>query len=129
MIYDTARKQVVLFSGYDNILNDTWEYTDEDTNEPVTTARPVNDKWTYSDVTVTLTASDEVSGVARTEYRINNGDWQEYSAPITVSQDGHNKADYRSIDNAGNTEEIKSLNVKIDKTTPSTSVTPVKDDF
>ncbi|MEH7415022.1 hypothetical protein V7266_07010 [Neobacillus drentensis] len=97
-----------------------------DKTSPVTTASPVSDNWTNSDVTVTLSAIDALSGVARTEYRVNNGDWQEYSGPITVSQEGKNKVDYRSIDNAGNIETMKSLSVKVDKMVPTTSITPVK---
>ncbi|MEC1414926.1 Ig-like domain repeat protein [Bacillus safensis] len=100
-----------------------------DKTSPVTTSSSVNDNWTNSDVTVTLNASDELSKVARTEYRINNGDWQEYTTPIHVIQESQNKVEYRSIDYAGNIEEPKSIVVKLDKKPPLTSVSSVKDSW
>ncbi|PLS08402.1 OmpL47-type beta-barrel domain-containing protein [Neobacillus cucumis] len=93
-----------------------------DKTSPVTTTNSVNQNWTHSDATITLTATDDLSGLARTEYRVNNVDWQVYTGPITINQEGQNTVDYRSIDNAGNTEEMKSLSVKIDKTEPVTAL-------
>jgi|tagenome__1003787_1003787.scaffolds.fasta_scaffold20823887_1 hypothetical protein len=65
---------------------------------------------------------DNSTGVAKTEYRINNGEWTEYTEPINSFTEGKNVVDYRSIDNAGNVEEIKSFEVKIDKTAPTLNV-------
>ncbi len=79
--------------------------------------------WYISDVTVTLTASDNVSGVAKTEYSLDNVTWTVYTSPLTISKEGATVVNYRSIDNAGKTEEVKSQTVKIDKTPPITTIT------
>lgn len=66
---------------------------------------------------------DNSTDAEKTEYRINNGEWTEYTEPINSFIEGKNVVDYRSIDNAGNVEEIKSFEVKIDKTTDSAANT------
>jgi hypothetical protein len=82
-----------------------------DRHAPVTTAK-VNGaapaESYQAPPTVTLAATDGAgSGVARTEYRIDDGDWQEYTAPFTVPGNGGHWVDYRSIDAAGNHENAK----------------------
>jgi regulation of enolase protein 1 (concanavalin A-like superfamily) len=74
--------------------------------------------WYTSDVTVTLTASDEESGVQATEYRINGADWQAYTSPVILTSEGVTRFEYRSRDEDGNVEETKSLAVAIDKQSP-----------
>ncbi len=61
-----------------------------------------------SDVTVTFNATDDASGsgVAMTTYRIDGGDWQQYTAPFTVTGDGGHTVDYYSEDTAGNVEAV-----------------------
>ena len=85
---------------------------------PTTTASSVPKNWTNQDVPIKLSAVDENSGVAKTEYKINNGEWRDYTGPINSFVEGKNVVDYRSIDNGGNVEETKSVEVKIDKTAP-----------
>jgi len=79
--------------------------------------------WYVSDVTVTLSCNDGMSGCAETKYRIGNGDWVTYTAPFTLSDDGANIViDYYSTDNAGNSENVQSSSsLKIDKTAPTWS--------
>ncbi|WP_211590268.1 ThuA domain-containing protein [Microbispora sp. H11081] len=91
----------------------------EDKTAPVTTAttdpaQPEGGSFT-GPVTVTLQAADEAggSGVAKTEYSLDGGDWAAYTAPVTVSGDGEHQLRYRSTDKAGNTEEIKTLTLTI----------------
>ena len=74
--------------------------------------------WYVSDVLVTLTATDDSSGVKSTEYSFDETTWTNY-APFTVSTEGTTTVDYRSKDNAGNVEATKSESLKIDKTKPS----------
>ena len=93
-----------------------------DKTEPVTAASDVPANWTSKDVSITVSTTDENSGIAKTEYRINNDDWTEYNGPINSLTEGKNVVDYRSIDNAGNVEETKSIEVKIDKTAPTLNV-------
>jgi len=62
----------------------------------------------YEDVTINLTAIDNVSGVAETYYRINNGPRRSVSAdgqPKITEESDRNTLEFWSIDNAGNTEE------------------------
>ncbi len=79
--------------------------------------------WYTSDVMLTLTSTDEGAGAASTEYRLNGGEWQRYTEPVMLSQEGILTVDYRSTDLAGNTEATKSLTVKLDKTDPELLIT------
>lgn len=90
-----------------------------DSEDPVTTASGVPTNWTNQDVSVKLSATDENSGVDKTEYKINNGEWVTYTNGIQVTTEGVNTVYYRSVDKAGNTEDIKSFEVQIDKTAPT----------
>ncbi|MHA1209613.1 MAG: OmpL47-type beta-barrel domain-containing protein [Candidatus Freyarchaeota archaeon] len=70
--------------------------------------------WYLSEVTVNLTAVDGVSGVAKTEYSYNGTVWFDYTGPFTVAEDGVTTIYYRSTDVAGNVEEAKTVDVRID---------------
>ncbi|MGN7764168.1 OmpL47-type beta-barrel domain-containing protein [Paenibacillus sp. 22594] len=98
-----------------------------DHTAPVTTASlgsasPAESGWYTSEVTVSLAASDNVSGVSKTEYQINNGDWTPYTGSIPAFGEGIYTVGYRSTDQAGNVEPIKTLELKIDKTAPALTV-------
>ncbi|MDD9265571.1 discoidin domain-containing protein [Paenibacillus sp. GCM10023248] len=84
---------------------------------PVTTDDAPTD-WRSTDVTVSLNAADNQSGVDSTQYRINGGQWLSYDGAFDVSAEGTNTIEYQSKDKAGNLEEIKRVLVKIDKTAP-----------
>ncbi|MEH7117167.1 PKD domain-containing protein [Neobacillus vireti] len=74
--------------------------------------------WYTKDVTVELSAADEQSGLNKTEYRIDGSEWLPYGTPLHLSSEGVHTIEYRSTDNAGNTEDAKTLQIKIDKTAP-----------
>jgi len=76
--------------------------------------------WYISNVTVTLAAIDNLSGVSSIWYKIDTGTWQLYSTPFTVSSDDEHIIQYYSFDIAGNIEDANSIDVKIDKTSPVT---------
>jgi len=79
--------------------------------------------WYRSAVTVTLGASDNCSGVARTEFSADGGaTWESYASNLALVSDGVKTIHYRSVDNAGNVEAAKSLTVKIDQTAPTISI-------
>ncbi|RDY71662.1 S-layer homology domain-containing protein, partial [Halobacillus trueperi] len=99
-----------------------------DNNAPQTSAGNVGDQWHNSEVEVTLSSTDTLSGVAKTEYRINEGEWKEYTTPVLIDEEGGHTVDYRSIDYAGNEEEVKSINVKLDSTAPDTAMSTEKRD-
>jgi len=65
-----------------------------------------------SNTEFTITASDAVSGVAQTYYRINGSDWGEYFGSFNLTgQDGTYIIDYYSVDLAGNDETPRSVTV------------------
>lgn len=96
-----------------------------DNTAPVTSAEIKGNgenNWYNTDVTVTLNAVDNLSGIGKTEYRIGeNGDWITYSSPISIDQEGTNTLQYRSVDKAGNIEATKQQTFDIDKTNPQIS--------
>ncbi|KQX48783.1 golvesin C-terminal-like domain-containing protein [Paenibacillus sp. Root444D2] len=78
--------------------------------------------WYTSDVTVSMSVYDNLSGVAKTEYQVNNGGWITYTDSIPAFGEGIYKVDYRSTDQAGNVEQIQTIEFKIDKTAPLLTV-------
>jgi len=115
----STQKQV---STKEQILNS--DFRDDDTTPPVTTpyfhpATPDGDNcWFVSDVTITLKATDDLSGVNVTYYRINSGEWEIYTKPIVIQNDGYCLVEFYSFDNAGNVENVKSFVIKVDQTPP-----------
>ena len=78
-------------------------------------------------VKVTLSATDNYSGVASTHYFIDGGATTTYSAPFTISALGSHTVKFYSVDNAGNTEATKSVTFTIaSPTTTSLQFIPVK---
>lgn len=90
-----------------------------DRTAPVTES-DAPETWANKDVTITLTAKDENSGVAKTYYSINGSAYVEGTS-FVVDKEGINQISYYSIDVAGNKEEVKTKEVKIDKTAPIVS--------
>jgi len=77
--------------------------------------------WYISSVTITLTATDDVSGVDYTEYNLDSTGWTLYTSPFTVSEDMTHIIQYYSVDTLGNTETMKSTDLKIDQEPPMTT--------
>jgi hypothetical protein len=78
-----------------------------------------------SDVDIQLVSSDDKSGLWAIEYRLNNGEWQNYKGTFQISAGGNYSLEYRSIDIAGNIEEIDKFNFTLDFIHPEiTSTTP-----
>ncbi|MEU7186775.1 family 16 glycoside hydrolase [Streptomyces sp. NPDC045369] len=55
--------------------------------------------------TVTVTATDDGSGVASTEYSLDGGPFLAYTAPVVVDRTGRHTVAHRATDRAGNTSE------------------------
>jgi hypothetical protein len=95
---------------------------EEDTVAPTTTAGQNPEAnaygWNNSDVTLTLTATDDRSGVARTEFTVNGGAWRTYATPLVFANEGIYVVQFRSIDVAGNVEAPRTTRVQIDETDP-----------
>ncbi|MDF2662561.1 MAG: S-layer domain protein, partial [Paenibacillus sp.] len=82
-------------------------------NKPVLNVSEPN--WTSSDVTV------EAIGAAGNVLEIQvglTGPWTPYGSPVTVAAEGITTVSARQTSPAGNTSEIASADVKIDKTSP-----------
>jgi hypothetical protein len=106
-----------------------------DTTPPTSSATGNDAGWHATDVTVSLSADDGVtgSGVNDIEYDIDGGSAQTISgaggdvtipAPSDHSNDGTHTITFFATDNAGNVESpSNAVTVKIDTTKPSTSVT------
>jgi ABC-type transport system substrate-binding protein len=77
--------------------------------------------WFTSDVTVTLSATDDYQ-VEKTEYSFDNATWIPYATPFNVSEEGHLVIYYKSTDATGNKETIKTITGKIDKAAPTGAI-------
>jgi len=92
-----------------------------DVTPPVTRAL-YEDIWHNADFTITLKANDDMSGVAETYYRINNGPVKKVSVdghPLITVEGANNTLEYWSVDKAGNEETHKFItSIKLDKSKP-----------
>lgn len=79
--------------------------------------------WYVSPVTVSLDGNDQLSGVSGTEYSLDGGiTWQSYTSPLIFDQDSKYAVSYRSTDNAGNIETVKTFSFNLDREAPQISV-------
>jgi hypothetical protein len=79
--------------------------------------------WYARTVGVKLNATDDSSGVNRINYKINGENWRTNNGNNVTfflrNNDDNIEIQYYAIDNAGNIEDVKSANIKIDKTPPN----------
>ena len=73
-----------------------------DNTPPRTTVSPATGPFS-PDTVFRLAATDTASGVAGTEYRIDQGPWVAYDSGFRVSS-GEHRIDFRSVDHVGNRE-------------------------
>lgn len=88
------------------------------TTSAVVSPTPNTNGWNRTDVSVTLTATDALSGIDVTEFAVDGAPFAKYTAPIAITTEGIHSLLYRSRDRAGNLESTQTLTVKIDKTAP-----------
>ena len=97
-----------------------------DSVAPVTTASPSGsrsaDGTFRGPVSVSLFASDAVSGVSGTFYRVDSGPQQTYNGPFAVSGDFAHLVTFFSVDRAGNAESSEASTFAIAAPAPA----PVK---
>ncbi len=96
-----------------------------DTVAPVTTsadlaAGPAVD-WQPSPASVTLSATDDQSGVDTTTFQIDGQTPQTYSGPITIADEGSHKVTFFSTDAVGNQEAPQVGYVNVDSVAPTSS--------
>ncbi|HEY0584486.1 MAG TPA: hypothetical protein VGE94_20050, partial [Chloroflexota bacterium] len=77
--------------------------------------------WYRDNVSVSLAATDNFSGVSRTEYNLDGAGWLTYVAAISIATEGSHTLQFRSIDGANNLEATRSVVVRVDKTVPELS--------
>ncbi|QNK59584.1 OmpL47-type beta-barrel domain-containing protein [Paenibacillus sp. PAMC21692] len=78
--------------------------------------------WHTAPVRVELTATDEISSVTETVYRVNGGAWTSYDEPVLLADDGAHTLEFYSKDGAGNVESAKALTVRIDTAAPEATL-------
>jgi hypothetical protein len=76
-----------------------------------------------SDVIVTITATDDISGVNYTKYNLDSGGWTTYTVPFTVTDDGLHVLQCYSVDKAGNEEVHHYCNFTIQHPAPPITIT------
>jgi hypothetical protein len=108
------------------------EDTEEDTTPPAVTAEVTGEQdgdGNYVDAAVvTLSATDDGSGVASVEYQLDGGAWTTYAGPVTVNAPGSHMLHHRATDVAGNTSPMGMVSftvVEQDTTAPTVSATVV----
>nr|WP_237552036.1 family 16 glycoside hydrolase [Streptomyces sp. SID8359] len=62
---------------------------------------------------VTVTATDDDSGVDKVEYSLDGGPYLAYTAPVLVDRVGHHTVAHRATDKAGNTSEAKRVSFTV----------------
>jgi murein DD-endopeptidase MepM/ murein hydrolase activator NlpD len=98
----------------------------KDLMSPVSTAELQGEQgqqnWFRSDVHITLSASDgadtDPAGVNYILYKLDENEWETYTAPLLISQEGHHSVSFYTEDFDGNVEAVKSIEFTIDKTAP-----------
>ncbi|MCU0861296.1 MAG: hypothetical protein MUE65_03145, partial [Methanomassiliicoccales archaeon] len=78
--------------------------------------------WYLSEVSASLQATDALSGVLATYYRLDGGFWQEWAGQLNLT-DGEHILEYYSVDRAGNQEAFQGREVLVDARAPDTQAT------
>ncbi|NUS51692.1 MAG: hypothetical protein HOQ22_11725 [Nocardioidaceae bacterium] len=91
-----------------------------DRTAPTTAISGTSNDWVGGDVRVTLTATDNLSTVESTTYRVDGGPAQAGTS-FTLADEGEHTITYASTDKAGNVEQTRTAHVRIDKTAPTIS--------
>ncbi|WP_344255852.1 OmpL47-type beta-barrel domain-containing protein [Terrabacter carboxydivorans] len=89
-----------------------------DRTAPNTGISGTSNTWVSGDVDVTLSATDNGSGVASTTYSVDGGA-QQTGTSFKLSTEGDHTVTFFSTDVAGNAETAKTVHVLIDKTSPT----------
>jgi hypothetical protein len=101
--------------------------TTTDMTPPVTTASITGPKgdhgWYVGPVVVNLNATDDQSGVAKTQFSLDGGTTWTDGTSVPFSAEGVYSLLFRSIDVDDNVEMPQQLIVKIDATPPTTTIT------
>lgn len=75
-------------------------------------------QWNSSPVRLHSLARDDLSGVARLEYRTGSGLWQEFRSPYSIDASGVHNVTVRALDLAGNPSVFESRSISVDLDPP-----------
>jgi hypothetical protein len=108
-----------------NSTTGTVDHINIDRTPPATTASAPSG-WVNNDVTMTLSATDNLSGVDTTSYVLDGGSPQTGNS-VVIGSEGIHTLKYWSTDKAGNQESPHSVTIKVDKTAPTITHTQSPD--
>lgn len=74
--------------------------------------------WYRGPVQANITATDDIAGIARIDYALDDGDFQLYGGPFVVADDGPHAIDHFATDNGGNVEKPQRGTFKVDASPP-----------
>ncbi len=77
--------------------------------------------WYTSPVTLAFAATDETDPAPRVEVSVNGAEFAAHDGPLVLDQDGTYTVAARAVDAAGNTSEVVTTQLKIDRTAPTAS--------
>jgi cytochrome c len=113
---------------YFRVVEDDPDPTTPEVELTLDPAEPTGDNdWWVDPVTITATATDEGDDQPVIEYRMDDGDWTEYSAPIVIDEDGTVVFEARASNAAGAVSDPESVTVRLDSTAPEVTVLGVED--
>jgi outer membrane protein assembly factor BamB len=92
------------------------------TNSAVAGTIAPGTQWYRDSAQVTLTRTDNLSGLQLTSYTIDGGLPQPYGSPFTIRTDGSHTLNYWSSDRAGNIETQQSRVINVDVSAPVTQI-------
>ncbi|SCE93517.1 OmpL47-type beta-barrel domain-containing protein [Micromonospora mirobrigensis] len=99
-----------------------------DTTAPTVTAAVTGQKDAagayVGSATVTVSATDTESGVAKVEYSLDGGAYATYTAPLGVTAVGQHTVSYRATDRAGNTSTAQQVTFTVAAPAPTDSTPP-----
>ncbi|MCA9460060.1 MAG: hypothetical protein KC550_05935, partial [Nanoarchaeota archaeon] len=122
LIINTSGNHSFQYFSVDNLGNIETiktKYISLDFDSPITTDDAPS-VWQSTPFLITLSASDNASGVLNTTYRINGGNWTNGTI-IFINSPGNYSIEYFSSDLAGNIENINYISVGLDILKPTTS--------
>ncbi|RIX59528.1 hypothetical protein D3P08_05135 [Paenibacillus nanensis] len=115
-----------LSNGWGSGLVEVQIYSAAADQTPPTTIDDAPEGWVNQDVVVTLQAEDDESDVTLTLFTVNGGPEQSGNT-ILLTEEGTHAVTYWSVDAAGNREEPRTAQVKIDKSAPAIEIQGLKE--
>ena len=82
-----------------------------------------NSTWKNTDSSINITSgTDALSGVAKSQYSIDNTNWSDYSTTLSYTTSTNITLYARTVDNAGNISSSTTATVMVDKNAPTCTV-------